>query len=67
MGRRTAAQSKISKLRQDANLTQSELAELLGVSRGTIKNWEAGTMQDTLLMIVKMCRIFRCSLLDLLD
>lgn len=67
MGRRREQDSNISKLRQDAGLSQAELADLLGVSRSTVKNWESGKLQNNLIIIVKLCRVLRCSLLDLLD
>ncbi len=33
---------KISKLRKENNYTQEQLADVLGVSRQTISNWENG-------------------------
>ena len=33
---------KLAKLRREQNLTQEQLAELLGVSRQAISKWESG-------------------------
>lgn len=34
---------QIIRARQDANMTQRELAEAVGVTVRTVKNWESGT------------------------
>ena len=34
---------QIAQARRDANLTQAELAEMVGVTARTVQNWEAGT------------------------
>ena len=51
-------------LRQNAGLTQKEVAEALGVTDHTVRNWEKGrtipewTPAQTLLV----CRLLRCDL-----
>lgn len=42
--------TKIKNARVDAQLTQEQVAETLGVSRQTISNWENGKPILTLLM-----------------
>jgi DNA-binding transcriptional regulator YiaG len=37
--------SAFTSLRRDFNLTQRELAELLGVARNTVARWEAGLVE----------------------
>ena len=34
---------QIAQARRDANLTQAELARMVGVTARTVQNWEAGT------------------------
>ena len=34
---------QIAQARRDANLTQPELARMVGVTTRTVQNWEAGT------------------------
>lgn len=36
---------QIIQARREANLTQAELAEMVGVTTRTVQNWEAGTRQ----------------------
>lgn len=36
-------QDRLRKARESANLTQEELAEALGIIRGSIQRWESGT------------------------
>ncbi len=38
----------IKKLRKKTLLTQTELAELLGVSFGTVNRWESGRFERTI-------------------
>lgn len=67
VGRYRLIDSSLSKLRQDKFLTQQELADLLGVSRSTIKNWEAGKLPASLFSLLQACEILDCSILDLID
>lgn len=36
--------SRLREARENADLTQSELAQLFGVSMRTVQNWEAGSV-----------------------
>lgn len=39
---------KIRELRETRGLSQSDLAEALGVNQSTISNWERGKMEPTI-------------------
>ena len=58
---------KLSSLRKQANLTQSELAEKLHVSRQAITKWEKGDGLPDLDNIKKLALIFNTSIDQLLD
>lgn len=45
-------------LRVNKNLLQTDLATLLGVSVGTIKNWETGKSYPDQPKIEKLCEVF---------
>lgn len=49
---------KIRAIRQDADLTQAEFAEKLGVSRSSVLNWEYGQNTPGPAMVEKICRTF---------
>jgi transcriptional regulator with XRE-family HTH domain/mannose-6-phosphate isomerase-like protein (cupin superfamily) len=55
----------IAKLRERAGLTQSELADLIGVSENTIANWEKGGATKWIHNLKKLCKALKCSLGDL--
>ncbi len=51
------AKTEAAKIRREINVTQETFAEMLGVSLGTVRKWESGTIQPsgaarTLLKIV---------------
>jgi Predicted transcriptional regulators len=52
---------KIAKLRKENNLTQEQFAELLNVSRQAVSKWEAcGSFPDTE-KLIRMSKLFSCS------
>ncbi|RUS93137.1 hypothetical protein DSM106972_097310 [Dulcicalothrix desertica PCC 7102] len=58
--------SKVADLRKLKNLTQRQLALLVGVDTSTIRNWEKdrdGT--KTFVKIAKLCKVLDCSPKDL--
>ncbi len=57
---------KIKKARIDANLTQEQVAEALGVSRQTLSNWENQKTYPDIVSVVKMSDIYHVSLDHLL-
>ena len=52
-------------LRAERNMTQEQLAMLLGVSRQSVTKWEAERAMPELDKLLKMCQIFDCTLDDL--
>jgi DNA-binding XRE family transcriptional regulator len=62
-------ESPLKLLRKRAQLTQEQLAKLLGVSTRAVQAWEAGEYQPTLTIpqIKVLCQALNCSLEDLPD
>ena len=58
---------KISKLRKEYNYTQEQLAEVLGVSRQSISKWESDTAYPETDKLIKMGKLFECSMDYLLN
>lgn len=58
---------KIAKLRKEENLTQEQLADLLGVSRQSISKWESGLAYPETEKLVKLGKMFHCSMDYLLN
>lgn len=52
----------IKNLRTSKNLTQSELAELLQVTKSTISSYESGVRQPSYDVLIKMSKIFHVSI-----
>lgn len=53
-------------LRKAKNISQEQMAEILNVSRQTISNWENSKSYPDILMLIKLCEIYKISLDDLL-
>ncbi|MBQ9002801.1 MAG: helix-turn-helix transcriptional regulator, partial [Eggerthellaceae bacterium] len=54
-------------LRQQRNMTQEQLAMLLGVSRQSVAKWEAGQSTPEVDKLVKMADLFGCTLDELVS
>ena len=54
--------SKIKTARNEAGLTQENAAELLGVSRQTVSNWENEKSYPDIVSVIKMSDIYNVSL-----
>lgn len=54
-------------LRATRNMTQEQLAMLLGVSRQSVTKWEAERSYPEMDKLLKLCRIFDCTLDDLVQ
>ena len=52
---------KIKQLRRDADLTQEQLVDLLGVAYQTVSKWETGISSPDLSMIAPITRFFKIS------
>ena len=48
-------------LRATRNMTQEQLAMLLGVSRQSVTKWEAEKSYPEMDKLLKLCQIFECS------
>jgi DNA-binding response OmpR family regulator len=53
--------TRLKKLREKNNLSQKELAEMLGVGRTAISNYENGLTEPSISMLSKMATIFQTS------
>lgn len=58
---------KLSSLRKQANLTQSDLADKLNVSRQAVTKWESDIGLPDLENVKKLASIFNVSIDELLD
>lgn len=58
--------SRIREFRKRAGITQEELAQLLGVSRPAVAQWERGINNPRADMLIKLANLFKCSIDDLL-
>lgn len=54
-------------LRAVNNMTQEQLAMLLGVSRQSVAKWEAGKSYPEMDKLLSLCRVFNCTLDDLVQ
>jgi transcriptional regulator with XRE-family HTH domain len=59
----------LAKLRQRAGLTQRRLAEALGVTIGTISDWERGVKEPrpSFAQTKKLTELLQCTLDELVD
>jgi len=48
-------------VRKKRKMTQSVLAKKLGVTRGTIANWESGTSNPSIEILLELSRMFEVS------
>lgn len=58
---------KISKLRKEYNYTQEQLAEILGVTRQSISKWESDVAYPETDKLIKIGKLFECSMDYLLN
>ena len=58
---------KLSKLRKEYNYTQEQLADILGVSRQSISKWESDIAYPENDKLIKMGKLFECSMDYLLN
>ena len=58
---------KLSRLRKEYNYTQEQLADVLGVSRQSISKWETDIAYPETDKLVKMGKLFECSMDYLLN
>lgn len=56
----------LKSLRIERNLTQVDLAKIIGVSQATIYFWESGTNEPTLSYLIKLANYFEITIDDLI-
>ena len=54
-------------LRKKENITQEQLAEQLDVSRQSVSKWESDTTYPEMNTLLQLCRMFHCSMDDLVQ
>lgn len=57
----------IRKFRTDADLTQAKLADLVGVTRATVTQWETGWSQPRMGAVEKLSKVLGVSMSELVD
>jgi transcriptional regulator with XRE-family HTH domain len=58
--------SRLTELRKNKNLTQRQLADLVGVDPSTIRNWERNRGGiEVFVRIAKLCEVLDCNPHDL--
>ena len=58
---------KITNLRKKEKITQEKFAELIGVTRQTISNWESNITKPDINQIKEISKIFNISIDELVD
>lgn len=53
---------RIKELRQNANLTQAQLADKLGFTSQTVSNWESGSREPDIAALAQLSSLFNVSL-----
>lgn len=56
----------IARHRQACNLTQEEVAELLGIGNEAVSRMERGLVMPTVARLVELAQVFQCDAADLL-
>lgn len=49
---------RLRELRKDAKMTQQQVAYNLGIASTTYANYEQGTREPSLSIIIKLCRLY---------
>ena len=53
---------RIKELRKEANLTQIQVAEALGVNQSTVCSWELGSAMPRAELLPKLAELFQCTI-----
>lgn len=65
MKKKLILKNKLKEFRQKHNMTQNELAQLVGTSRNTISSIETGQFCPTAYLAAVLCAAFYCKFEDL--
>ena len=55
----------IKALRVNAELSQQEAADKIGVAPRTLQNWENGVTYPTAVQLVSICTVYNCTMADI--
>ena len=66
-GTNVSFRDNLQHLRATRNMTQEQLAMLVGVSRQSVTKWEAERAYPEMDKLIKICDIFECSLDELVS
>ena len=55
----------IRELREKSNLSQKIVADMLGITQGTVSQWESGITKPTTDKLPQLAKIFGCTIDDL--
>ena len=58
--------TNIKNLRLNAKLTQTELAELLGIDQTTVNKWEMGKSSPNIAKLPQLAKVLHCEIGDIL-
>lgn len=59
--------NKLQNLRKNKNMSQEQLADKLGVSRQAVSKWESNASYPEMDKIISICKLFDCSIDELLN
>lgn len=54
--------NNLKEFRENMDMTQEELGYVLGITKGTVANWENGNDSIPLRQIIKLCNIYNASI-----
>lgn len=57
----------LKRIRTERNLTQEQLANLIGVSKFSIQNYEQGKREPSLELLESLVKALECNYTDLMD
>ncbi|RPF41890.1 DNA-binding XRE family transcriptional regulator [Hydrogenoanaerobacterium saccharovorans] len=57
--------ANIEKLRRKAKLSQMQLATAMGVTQGTVSQWETGEIKPRANKLIELAKILNCSIDEL--
>lgn len=60
-------EDKLQSLRKASSLSQEQLADKLNVSRQSVSKWESGVCYPEMDKLIGMCKIFNCSMDELIN
>ncbi len=58
---------KLRQIRESKNLSQSELANKMGVDQSAVAQWETNRTMPTYSNLIKLCKVLGCSISELTE